>query len=65
MHMYICGEWIDNEDRQVIAVTNPATKETIDTVPHANRVDVENALHAAAKAKTGWPVRLSGSGQKF
>lgn len=54
MKMYSCGQWVDSADQNVIPVTNPATKELIDTVPHATKDDVEKALQSAHETKFGW-----------
>ncbi len=47
MKMYVGGEWIDK--RQTIPVTNPYDGSTVDTVPKADRDDVERALATAAR----------------
>jgi acyl-CoA reductase-like NAD-dependent aldehyde dehydrogenase len=52
--MYISGQWVDSESQNLMHVTNPATKELIDTVPHADKVDVEKALQSAHKTKIDW-----------
>jgi acyl-CoA reductase-like NAD-dependent aldehyde dehydrogenase len=43
--MYVAGEWIDKP--QSINVLNPYDNAVIDTVPRADRSDVERALNAA------------------
>lgn len=50
--MYINGEWISG--RPTFAVTNPATGETIDTVPDCNDDDIEAAISAAHTAFADW-----------
>ena len=47
MKMYVGGEWIDK--RQTIPVTNPYDGSTVDTVPKADRDDVERALATAVR----------------
>lgn len=50
--MYINGEWISG--RPELAVTNPATGETIDAVPDCKGADIEAAIAAAHKAFASW-----------
>ena len=52
--LYIDGEWIDGDDRDSIDVTNPATQETITSVPAATEDDVNRAYEAAAEAQADW-----------
>ncbi len=47
MRMYVAGQWIDKP--QTIPVENPYDKSVIDTVPRADRGDVERALESAAR----------------
>src|SRR5438093_5689326 len=51
MTMYVAGQWI--EKPQTINVMNPHDNSVIDTVPRADRSDVEHALDSAAR---GAPV---------
>lgn len=51
--MYIDGQWVPSSDGQLIELTNPATEETIGTVPAAAPSDVDRALEAAER---GWKV---------
>ena len=50
--MFINGEWLDG--RPTFAVTNPATGETIDTVPDCSEADIDAAIGAAHVAFSGW-----------
>lgn len=50
----IDGKWTDSLGSDVIAITNPATEETIATVPRGTSQDVEGAVQAAAKAFPRW-----------
>jgi len=43
----IDGEWLDAESGETIDVTNPATGETIGTVPNAGREETRRAIEAA------------------
>jgi acyl-CoA reductase-like NAD-dependent aldehyde dehydrogenase len=47
MRMYVAGEWIDKPE--TIPVENPYDRSVIDTVPRADRSDVERALASAAR----------------
>jgi acyl-CoA reductase-like NAD-dependent aldehyde dehydrogenase len=47
MRMYVAGQWIDKP--QTIPVENPYDKSVIDTVPRADRGDVERALQSALR----------------
>src|SRR5215471_3266782 len=47
MRMYVAGQWIDKP--QSIPVENPYDKSVIDTVPRADRGDVERALESAVR----------------
>ena len=47
MKMYVAGEWIDKP--QTIEVRNSYDNSVIDTVPRADRGDVERALQAAER----------------
>ena len=46
MRMYVAGEWVSKA--QVIPVDNPYDRSVIDTVPRADRGDVERARESAA-----------------
>jgi len=47
MKMYVAGQWIDKP--QTINVLNPYDNSVIDTVPRADRSDVERALGSAVR----------------
>jgi len=47
MKMYVAGQWIDKP--QTINVMNPYDNSVIDTVPRADRTDVERALGSAVR----------------
>jgi glyceraldehyde-3-phosphate dehydrogenase (NADP+) len=47
MKMYVAGQWIDKPEK--IEVRNPFDNAVIDTVPRADRGDVERALQAAER----------------
>ena len=54
---YVDGEWVDGGDRESIAVENPATRETVASVPAATEDDVDRAYEAAAEAQAAWADR--------
>src|SRR4051812_11088479 len=46
--LFINGTWRPSHSGRTIDVLNPATEETIGTVAHADRSDLDEALAAAA-----------------
>jgi succinate-semialdehyde dehydrogenase/glutarate-semialdehyde dehydrogenase len=52
--LFIEGKWRPSHSGKTIAVLNPATEETIGTVAHADRSDLDEALDAAAKGFKVW-----------
>ncbi len=50
---YIAGEWVNSDSGKSFAVTNPASGETIGTVPDMGEVETNRAIDAAEKA---WPL---------
>ncbi len=57
MKMYVAGQWIDKP--QTIEVQNPYDGSVVDTVPRADRGDVERALQSAERGARAM-ARLSG-----
>ncbi|WP_288377851.1 NADP-dependent succinate-semialdehyde dehydrogenase [uncultured Massilia sp.] len=51
---FIGGEWLDAFDASTITVTNPATGETLGTVPHMGAQETRRAIEAADKAWPAW-----------
>ena len=51
---YLNGAWTDADDGKTIAVKNPATGETLGTVPRMGEAEARRAVQAAAAAWTGW-----------
>ena len=47
MRMYVAGEWVAKTE--TIAVENPYDRSVVDTVPRADRGDVERALQSAVR----------------
>ncbi|RJF86669.1 NADP-dependent succinate-semialdehyde dehydrogenase I [Oleomonas cavernae] len=51
---YIDGAWVDADNGATVAVTNPATGETLGTVPKAGRHETARAIEAANAAFPAW-----------
>ncbi len=51
---YIAGVWVDADDGQTVAVTNPATGEQLGTVPLCGTAETERAIKAADVAQRAW-----------
>jgi succinate-semialdehyde dehydrogenase/glutarate-semialdehyde dehydrogenase len=51
---YIDGEWCDASDGATVAVRNPATGDTIGTVPHMGAGETRRAIDAASAAWPAW-----------
>jgi succinate-semialdehyde dehydrogenase/glutarate-semialdehyde dehydrogenase len=51
---FINGEWCDADDGTTIKVTNPATGETVGTVPHMGAAETKRAIDAANAAWPAW-----------
>lgn len=54
---YLDGQWLDADNRQAIAVQNPATGETIGQVPKMGAAEAERAVAAAARAFPAWKAK--------
>ncbi len=52
--LFVGGEWCEASDGGRIDVVDPATEETVDTVPRATTVDLDRALTAAAEGFAHW-----------
>src|SRR5690606_3565415 len=51
---FIAGEWCDADGGKTLAVNNPATGETIGTVPRMGAAETRRAIEAADKALPAW-----------
>ncbi|MGC1728864.1 MAG: aldehyde dehydrogenase family protein, partial [Steroidobacteraceae bacterium] len=51
---YVGGKWLDAASGATHAVANPATRETIGTVPDMGAPDARRAVEAAAQALPAW-----------
>ncbi len=56
---HINGLWCDADSGATIDVTNPATGETIATVPRMGAAETRRAVRAAAVALPGWSATLA------
>ena len=52
--LFINGAWCDSAAGKTLDVLNPATGETIGTLAHAERADLDLALEAADKGFRSW-----------
>ncbi|WP_428672907.1 aldehyde dehydrogenase family protein, partial [Roseibium sp.] len=52
--VYIDGTWLDADSGKTLDVSNPATGETIGTVPFCGRAETARAIAAAEMALPGW-----------
>lgn len=53
---YIGGKWVTPDAKRTVAVSNPATEETIAHVTLANRTDVDRAVSAARAAFAAFSI---------
>lgn len=51
---YINGAWVDSTIKEWLEVENPATGETIASVPRGSEADVDRAVTAAHQAQPAW-----------
>lgn len=56
---YLAGAWNDSDHNETIAVTNPATGETLGTVPKMGTAETRRAIDAAASALPAWRARTA------
>ena len=54
---FIAGQWCEAEDDRRFAVTNPATGETLATVPRMGAAETRRAIEAAQEAFLKWRER--------
>ena len=52
--MFINGQWVDAQSGEIYEVKNPANGKVVDSVPSADKEDVEKAIHAAQAAFPVW-----------
>src|SRR5437867_6931355 len=56
---YVDGEWVDALNRGTIPVTNPATGETLGTVPRMGAEETRRAIEAADRALPAWRAKTA------
>ena len=56
---FIGGKWVDADGGATHAVCNPATRETIGTVPNMGVAEARRAVEAAAQAFPAWAARTA------
>src|SRR6201987_5889391 len=56
---YIDGQWVDALNRGTIPVTNPATGETLGTVPRMGAEETRQAIEAADRALPAWRAKTA------
>ncbi|GBQ23559.1 aldehyde/betaine dehydrogenase [Acetobacter estunensis NRIC 0472] len=53
----VAGEWINSSSGKTMSVTNPATGETIGTIPACTAEETQRAIEAADRAQKEWKTR--------
>src|SRR5246127_4296102 len=56
---YVNGAWVDALNRGTIPVTNPATGETLGTVPRMGAEETRQAIEAADRALPAWRAKTA------
>jgi len=51
---FVAGEWVNADDGGTVAVVNPATGETLGTVPMCGAAETKRAIAAAEVAQRAW-----------
>ena len=59
---YIAGEWLQGDACERLAITDPATAETLGSVPLSGRTEVDRAVQAARAAFPAWRRTRGGLG---
>ena len=52
--VFIAGTWLDADSGKTIAVTSPATGDTVGTIPYCGRAETSRAIAAAEAALPAW-----------
>jgi succinate-semialdehyde dehydrogenase / glutarate-semialdehyde dehydrogenase len=52
-HCYLDGAWVSAESGETITITNPATGETVGSVPNMGVVETRRAIKGASEAFPG------------
>jgi succinate-semialdehyde dehydrogenase/glutarate-semialdehyde dehydrogenase len=56
---YINGVWIDADSKETIVVTNPATGETIGSIPNMGAAETRRAIETANAAYPAWRAKTA------
>ena len=56
---YVGGSWVDADSGEVLPVSNPATGETLGSVPKLSGAEVGRAIVAAKEALAAWRTRTA------
>ncbi len=56
---YLDGQWVDADNGETLKVTNPATGETLGTVPNMGTAETRRAIEAAEKAMKPWAAKTA------
>ena len=56
---YIDGAWVDADKGATVPVNNPATQETLGTVPRMGADETRRAIEAAERALPGWRAKTA------
>ena len=58
MKMLINGQWVDSSNKETIDVVNPYDGTILDTVPSADKEDVDRAIESAEKGQKIWYKKI-------
>jgi len=56
---YIDGKWADADSGETVEVNNPATGESLGTIPKMGRDETTRAIEAAEKAWPAWRAKTA------
>src|SRR6185312_7889954 len=56
---YVAGKWVDALNRGTLPVTNPATGDTLGSVPNMGADETRQAIEAADKALPAWRAKTA------
>ncbi|WP_319003304.1 NAD-dependent succinate-semialdehyde dehydrogenase [Celeribacter naphthalenivorans] len=59
MQAYVNGDWVDADTGATLTVINPATGETVGTVPQMGAAEARRAIEAAEVAQAQWKKTLA------
>ena len=62
---FIDGGWLDADSGESIVIRNPATGETLGTVPKMGAAETRRAIDAANAALPGWRAKTAGERAKL